>query len=209
MRIAGGWAIREQLAWHDPCDVDLPLARAVTDACARLLLARSVGGRSPDLLHEQLDTAARNGDRAAVGGWLDCGVSVVQNIRGEWGAEARLGAAWQTDIPGLAHSSPIVWGRNDLVTTVVTAGGTPLVQRGAAGNAAAPRDPFEHSWMLLCLDHTTGTLRGQHTVVRRIPHARRHPKLSQANSTPVANGEDVITLLNQGAFYGYTVVGRA
>ena len=38
------------------------------------------------------------------------GLVVDQNIPDEWDVASRRGVAWKTELPGLAHSSPIVWG---------------------------------------------------------------------------------------------------
>ena len=56
--------------------------------------------------------------------------------------------AWKTPIPGLAHSSPIVWGDRVYVTTAVASSGTPTVKTGdsnRAGIGAAP-DMVSHTW---------------------------------------------------------------
>ena len=136
------------------------------------------------------------------------GIAVDQNIPDEWDVASRRGLAWKTELPGLAHSSPIVWGPNVFVTTAETPGEKPLFQRGDVSEAAATQDPFEHAWKLICLDHTTGVIRWQHTVVRGIPNSKRHPKSSQANSTPATNGEYVVGFFNQGRLCCYTMDGR-
>ena len=136
------------------------------------------------------------------------GIAVDQNIPDDWDIESRRSVAWKTNLPGLAHSSPIVWGPNVFVTTAEMAGEKPLFQRGDVSEAAATEDPFEHAWKLLCLDHVTGAIRWQHTVVSGIPNSKRHPKSSQANSTPATNGEYVVALFNQGSLCCYTIDGR-
>ncbi|MEE3370485.1 MAG: PQQ-binding-like beta-propeller repeat protein [Planctomycetota bacterium] len=136
------------------------------------------------------------------------GITVDQNIPDEWDVASRRSVVWKTNLPGLAHSSPIVWGQHVFVTTAETAGEKPLFQRGDISEAAATQDPFEHAWKLICLDHATGAIRWQHTVIRGIPNSKRHPKSSQANSTPATNGEYVVALFNQGSLCCYTMDGR-
>ena len=136
------------------------------------------------------------------------GIAVDQNIPDDWDVASRRGVAWKANLPGLAHSSPIVWGSNVFVTTAETAGEKPLFQRGDVSEAAATQDPFEHAWKLICLAHATGAIRWQHTVVSGIPNSKRHPKSSQANSTPATNGEYVVALFNQGRLCCYTIDGR-
>ncbi|HEV7682362.1 MAG TPA: PQQ-binding-like beta-propeller repeat protein, partial [Pyrinomonadaceae bacterium] len=39
-----------------------------------------------------------------------------------WDAEKSVNTRWKTAIPGLGHSSPVVWGNKVFVTTAVTTG---------------------------------------------------------------------------------------
>ena len=47
-----------------------------------------------------------------------------------WNLAASQNVAWKTPIPGMAHSSPIVWGDRIYVTTAVAASGRPEVKIG-------------------------------------------------------------------------------
>ena len=47
-----------------------------------------------------------------------------------WDLQSSKNVAWKTPIPGLAHSSPIVWGDRIYVTTAVAASGKPGVVTG-------------------------------------------------------------------------------
>src|SRR4030095_16589639 len=48
-----------------------------------------------------------------------------------WDVGSSRNVAWKTPIPGLAHSSPIVWGDRVYVTTAVAARGRPGVETRA------------------------------------------------------------------------------
>jgi len=50
------------------------------------------------------------------------------------GAEGRS-VAWRTAIPGLGHSSPVLWGRRLLVTTAVSPGHDPYLRPGLYGES--------------------------------------------------------------------------
>src|SRR5215204_659041 len=48
----------------------------------------------------------------------------------QWRLSPDTGIAWKTAIPGLAHSSPIVWGDRVYLTTAVAAEGKPRIVLG-------------------------------------------------------------------------------
>src|ERR1017187_4289691 len=48
------------------------------------------------------------------------GVADSQNLPVQWDAGQRIGVLWKTDVHGLAHSSPVVWGDRVFVTTAVS-----------------------------------------------------------------------------------------
>ena len=52
----------------------------------------------------------------------------------EFDVPSSRNVAWRTEIPGLAHSSPIVWGDRVFVTTAVPSSGRPAVRTGNAGD---------------------------------------------------------------------------
>src|SRR5215207_5474603 len=47
------------------------------------------------------------------------GVAAGQNLPEKWDAAKGAGVRWKTPIPGLAHSSPVVWGDRVYVTSMV------------------------------------------------------------------------------------------
>ena len=68
-----------------------------------------------------------------------------------WNVEQSVGIRWKTPIPGMGHSSPVVWGDRVFVTTAVAEDDKNLTFRyGAAalteGAAAASKDDVPHSW---------------------------------------------------------------
>src|SRR5687768_16954667 len=77
-----------------------------------------------------------------------------------WDAPANRNVAWKTPIPGLAHSSPIVWGDRVYVTTAVASAGSPTVRTGDSSRAGigAAADMVSHTWHLLALDKNSGAI---------------------------------------------------
>src|SRR5574339_852900 len=67
-----------------------------------------------------------------------------------WDVSSSRNIAWKTAVPGLAHSSPIVWGDRIYVTTAVASAGKAGVKTGAAGIDSAD-DMVAHSWRLIAV----------------------------------------------------------
>jgi outer membrane protein assembly factor BamB len=90
--------------------------------------------------------------------------------------------AWKTEIPGVGHSSPIVWG--DRVFTV-------------AAMAEGKDRGDETDRVLLCLDRGTGKILWRQTVVTS-PLEQKHRLNSWASSTPATDGKLVyVAFLDQ------------
>ncbi len=94
-----------------------------------------------------------------------------------WDIARSTNVAWKTGIPGLAHSSPIVWGDRIYVTTAVAESGKPAVVTGDAGIASA-RDVVRHSWHLLAIDKASGQIDWDRVVHTGVPRMKRHVKSS-------------------------------
>src|SRR5690348_13917235 len=61
-----------------------------------------------------------------------------------WNVEEKKGVRWKTAIPGLGHSSPIVWGDRVFVTGAISGSGKQDVKTGLYGNIDSVPDESEH-----------------------------------------------------------------
>jgi outer membrane protein assembly factor BamB len=126
-----------------------------------------------------------------------------------WDLETRRNIAWQTPIPGMGHSSPIVWGDRIYVTTAVASSGTPTVVTGdsSKGGVDSAKDVVAHTWRILAIDKASGKIlwdRGVHTGV---PRVKRHVKASHASSTPVTDGRAIVALLGSEGLFCFDMTG--
>jgi outer membrane protein assembly factor BamB len=120
-----------------------------------------------------------------------------------WDATARKNVAWKTPIPGLAHSSPIVWGDRVYLTTAVPSSGTPKVVTGDSSKSGidAATDMVAHTWRLLAIDKATGRIVWDKAVHTGVPRVKRHVKASHASATPATNGSVIVAILgSEGLF---------
>ena len=126
----------------------------------------------------------------------------------EWDVETGKHVLWKTEIPGLGHSSPVVWGDRIFLTTAIAASGNHEVRTGLTGDVSTVQDESEHTWKVLALDRDTGEILWQRTAGRAVPETQRHFKSTQANSTPVTDGRYVVAVFPTVGLVCYTVDGE-
>ena len=129
-----------------------------------------------------------------------------------WDVGGGRNVAWAAPIPGLGHSSPIVWGDRVFLTSAVPLQqAAPIGANGPAVNteeyrALEARTP--HAWRLYCLDRRTGRLLWERTAYEGVPRVKRHAKASQASATPVTDGTRVVAMMGSEGLYTYDMDGR-
>lgn len=132
----------------------------------------------------------------------------LQDLPDTWDGESGKKIKWKTLIPGLAHSSPSIWGKKLFVTTAITSRITASFRHGLYGDGDASEDRSIHRWCLYCLDKKTGEFLWQRTVVEGIPKDKRHIKSTYANSTPATDGRYVAVFFGSQGLYVYDMSGN-
>jgi outer membrane protein assembly factor BamB len=125
-----------------------------------------------------------------------------------WDAVKGTNVLWKTPIPGLAVSSPIVWGDTVFVTTAVSSDPGAPFRHGLYGDVEPSKDMTPHSWRLLAIDKRTGKVRWDREAHRGVPKTKRHPKSSQASCTPATDGKVVIAHFGSEGLYAYDMSGK-
>ncbi|MEI7901936.1 MAG: PQQ-binding-like beta-propeller repeat protein [bacterium] len=95
------------------------------------------------------------------------GTSLETGVPVKWSATENV--IWKTELPGIGHAAPIVWG--DRVFTVTAL-------------------PESLERVLLCLDRKTGKILWQKTVLTS-PLEKKHRENSYASGTPATDGQKV------------------
>lgn len=129
----------------------------------------------------------------------------------EWNADASTGKVsgvrWKTPIPGLGHSSPIVWGDRLLVASAVRTQGDAPLRLGLYGDGDSADDRAEQSWKVYCLDKRNGKVLWERTSHKGLPKAQRHTKATHANTTLATDGERVVAFFGSEGLYCYSMTG--
>jgi outer membrane protein assembly factor BamB len=134
------------------------------------------------------------------------------SVATSWNADPGAGAAshvlFRVPLPGLAHSSPVVWGDRVFVTTAVSASGEAPLKVGLYGAGDPADDNGEQSWLVLCLDKRTGRELWRRTAQAARPKTKRHTKATHANSTPATDGKRLIAYFGSQGVYAYSLDGK-
>jgi len=125
-----------------------------------------------------------------------------------WNVEKAVNVRWKIELPGLAHSSPVVWGNKIFVTTAITSGAKNETRYGLFGDVAPVKDDPKHTWKVYALDKRTGKILWERVAYEGLPKVKRHPKSTHADSTPVTDGKYLIALFGSHGLYAYDLNGK-
>ncbi len=118
---------------------------------------------------------------------------------------------WKTPLPGVGHSSPIVYGRRVFVTSAVSLDpATEKIFRPgyySDGNRDEP-DAAIHRWVVLSVDLDTGKILWEQVASERRPPSPRHTKNSYASETPVTDGRYVFAYFGAEGLFCYDYDGK-
>ncbi len=126
----------------------------------------------------------------------------------EWDLASGANLLWKTAIPGLSHSSPVIWGDRIFVTTAVPETGDSQLKVGLYGDIAPHEDDRAHAFKLLAIDKHSGEVLWERTAHVGVPRVKRHPKASHANSTPATDGDRIVAFFGSEGLYAYDMDGE-
>ena len=117
-----------------------------------------------------------------------------QRAVAEWDVASGKNIKWKTPIPGVATSSPVVWGNRVFAVTAISKAGDRTFKTGLYGDVKPVDDLSEHEWKIYSLDKTSGKIVWERTAFTGVPKTKRHTKSSQASSTPATDGQRVVAV---------------
>jgi outer membrane protein assembly factor BamB len=134
------------------------------------------------------------------------GISSEKGFPAQW--DPIKNVKYKVEVPGLGHSSPIVWGNRIFITAAVNADPAEADWQKGFPRVDRKPDASEVSWKVLCYDRDHGKLLWEQTAIRQKPVNGRHTKNSYASQTPVTDGTYVFAFFGDQGMYCYDFKGR-
>ena len=175
---------------------------------ARVVPVRHIKLTPGAKLPSRSDQKNSNGSWPSFRGPQASGIAEKQNLPDRWDAKTSENILWRTPIPGLAHSSPVVWGNQIFVTSAVSSDPKATFRPGLYGDGDASKDRSQHRWMIYSIDKRTGKISWERVAYQGEPVEKRHIKSTYANSTPATDGRIVVAWFGSQGVYAYDVSGR-
>ena len=97
------------------------------------------------------------------------GTAEGQDLPLHWDVDKGTDILWKRPIPGLGHSSPVVWGDRVFVTTAVGEGKEAYLKVGRYGSSPENPEHFVHHYKVYCIDRHNGTILWERLACRKVP----------------------------------------
>ncbi|MFK7769020.1 MAG: PQQ-binding-like beta-propeller repeat protein [Mariniblastus sp.] len=140
------------------------------------------------------------------------GVADGFDLPTEWNADESSGelrgVLWQTPVPGLGHSSPIIVGDRIYLATAISTDGKSPLKVDAGGGPKAADDTGEQSWVVICYDKKSGNEIWRRTAKKGKPRATRHAKATHANTSLTVEGENLVAFFGSEGLYCFDLDGN-
>jgi outer membrane protein assembly factor BamB len=136
------------------------------------------------------------------------GIAEGYSLPEKWNAADGTNVVWNTAIPGLGLSSPVVWGDDIFISTSISGKADSNLKVGYYGDITPVQDDTAHEWRVYALDKKTGAIKWQQTAFKGVPKIKRHTKSSHANSTLATDGERIAAFFGSEGLYLYDLSGK-
>ena len=137
------------------------------------------------------------------------GLGFIENSKPStsWSVSIFKSVKWKTPIPGLGHSSPVIWDNFLFVTTATNSINSESLKVGLYGDIDEANDSVVHEFKVYCQDKYTGKILWERVAHKGIPKSKRHTKASQANCTPATDGKYLVVNFGSEGLYCYDFKG--
>jgi outer membrane protein assembly factor BamB len=140
-------------------------------------------------------------------GYLGQGILDGASIPDTWDIKTRENILWKIDIPGLAHSCPVVWGDFVFLTSAVGSPNQDSLKIGLYGDIDMSDDLSVHQFKVYCINKRTGKIIWERVADESIPKERRHTKSTYANPTPATDGTHLVVSFGSQGLFCYNFKG--
>ena len=133
-------------------------------------------------------------------GPLGTGAAPEANPPVEWSESKNV--RWKFALPGVGHSTPIIWGDHVFITAAVPYDEAVAPQPSHAPGGhdyVAPEQ--RHKFVILALSRRSGEVAWQRTLRKEFPHEGMHTTGSLASNSPVTDGEHLFVFFGSRGLY--------
>lgn len=126
-----------------------------------------------------------------------------ENLPTQWGEDKNV--AWTYDMEGEGWASPVVWGNQVFVASVV-----PVKINKPGEGEEENQDLFRkdvYRWELSCVDLLSGKELWKQVAHEGSPRIKKHARTNYASETPVTNGKHVYVYFGMTGLYCYDMDG--
>lgn len=141
-------------------------------------------------------------------GPMACGYLTNSRTPVSWNIDNTENLKWKTLIPGLGHSSPVIWNDFIFVTTATTNMNDESLKLGLYGDIDMADDKRVHEFKVYCLDKNSGKILWERVAHKGIPKSKRHTKSTQANCTPATDGKYLVVHFGSEGLFCYDLKGN-
>jgi outer membrane protein assembly factor BamB len=152
--------------------------------------------------------AADGGNWPSFRGTNAAGVADGHPLPAEWSVPDSRNVRWKTPIPGLGHSSPVVWGGRVYVATSISGADKVELKVGLYGDIGSVNDTSVHRWLIYALDGASGKILWERTATSGVPKIKRHPKATHANTTLATDGQYLVAFFGSEGLYCFDLDGK-
>jgi outer membrane protein assembly factor BamB len=136
------------------------------------------------------------------------GIVETTQLPGHWDVTTGENILWKLKIPGLGHSSPVVWGDRLFLTTAISGSGSDSLKVGLYGDTDEVGDRSVHEFRVYCIEKRSGKILWDRLAHRGVPVTERHTKSSHANPSPATDGRYVVAFFGSDGMYCYDFEGK-
>ncbi|NQV13860.1 PQQ-binding-like beta-propeller repeat protein [bacterium] len=140
------------------------------------------------------------------------GVAPNANPPIEWSESKNI--KWKTEIPGLGHATPIIWGHQIFILSAIET--DDIVEPGQGKRTKAKKGfiPFTvgtskiHKFEIFALNRSDGHIIWQQTACEALPHEGFQTTGSWASNSPVTDGEHIYANFGSRGLFCYDMQGQ-
>lgn len=142
-------------------------------------------------------------------GPLGTGVAPKANPPVEWNEDDGKNVRWKLALPGLGHSTPIIWGDRLFLTTALPTG-EELPPRFSTAPGAHDNLPVthRHKFVVLAVSRSQGRVLWERVLREALPHEGGHYTGSLASNSPVTDGQRLFAFFGSFGLYALDLNGE-